>query len=98
MGAMLAYFVVQFSLLVLQKNMCRHAGLGASFFGWASTMLSVLLPAPLFVLPAQCLMDRVGSSEVAMAMLLNPTFWRYYATRVVVLLTVIKIGQRHSVW
>ena len=98
MGAMLAYFVVQFSLLVLQKNMCRHAGLSASFFGWASTMLSVLLPAPLFVLPAQCLMDRVGSSEVAMAMLLNPTFWRYYATRVVVLLTVIKIGQRHSVW
>jgi hypothetical protein len=92
MGAMLGYFLVQFLLLMTQDaffDQKKALDGKKSVFWWGVTMALVLIPAPLFVLPALCLAKWCPSNP--MDVFYQQEFWKQYVTNVFCLIVFVRI-------
>ena len=95
MFAMLLYFVVEFVLLWVQEALSRGGGrvkpVIPTMLAQAITLVLVLLPAPLFLIPALCLAKwcpRPGNLQGLEVMSL-PQFWSTYAQLTMLLVGIV---------
>ena len=92
MGAMLGYFLVQLVLLTIQNAFVRNTNLIGSkkrLLLWGVTMSLVLIPAPLFVLPALCLAKLCPPNPVGV--FYKPEFWALYTINIFYLMIFVKL-------
>ena len=92
MGAMLGYFLVQLILLTIQNLIIHRINVIGSIKGllsWGATMSLVLIPAPLFVLPALCLAKLCPPNPVEV--FYKREFWMLYIMNVFYLLVFVKV-------
>ena len=95
MFAMLLYFVVEFALLWAQEALRRSDGRAkpgiATILAQGITLVLVLLPAPLFLIPALCLAKwcpRPGNLQ-GLDVLWLPNFWSTYAQLTLLLVGIV---------
>ena len=95
MFAMLLYFVVEFALLWVQEALSRSDGRAKpgmpTIIAQGITLLLVLIPAPLFLIPALCLAKwcpRHGNLQ-GLDVLTLPHFWSTYTQLTLLLIGIV---------
>ena len=94
MGSMLGYFIIQFFLLMLQNVFVENKeilGGMKKILSWGITMALVLVPAPLFVLPALCLAKWCPPNPVEV--FYQREFWALYLIKVCYLVGFVRLLQ-----